>query len=113
MGATGCYSALARPIQLMQPTKLMRTSSTHAVHASCVQAPCVYCILETIESVCGVGCVTETLHIAMGSALFFGVAFGVGYGALVASKARSAAPRHTTSRCYVAAAYLSGSASCD
>ena len=32
----------------------------------CVQAACVYCILETIEFVCGEGCVTQTLHISTG-----------------------------------------------
>ena len=37
----------------------------------CVQAVCVYCILETIEFVCGEGCVTQILHIATGSALVF------------------------------------------
>jgi hypothetical protein len=28
-----------------------------------VSASCAYCILETVESVCGVGCVQETMHI--------------------------------------------------
>ena len=37
----------------------------------CVQAVCVYCILETIEFVCGEGCVTQILHIATGSAPVF------------------------------------------
>ena len=58
-----CTDADTTKIASMIPTAALQDRRLLVLMIEQVSASCAYCILETVESVCGVGCVQETMHI--------------------------------------------------